>query len=44
MGIGFAAADVPPFSNPCLATVVDFIYYEDSADHLRNVAVIFRWQ
>ena len=44
MRIGFSATEAPPFCNPGLTPVIDFLYHEYISDHLRNVGVIFRQQ
>jgi hypothetical protein len=42
--IGFSATGAPPFCNPGLTTVIDFLYDEYISDHLRNVGVVFKQQ
>ena len=44
MCIGFSATEAPPFCNPGLTAVIDFLYDEYISDHLRNVGVVFRQQ
>jgi hypothetical protein len=42
--IDFSATEAPPFCNPRLTAVIDFLYDEYISDHLRNVGVVFRQQ
>ncbi len=44
MRIGFSATKAPPFCNPGLTAVIDFLYDEYISDHLRNVGVVLTQQ